>query len=423
MEEAEEEPEEPAEDLGDTYILTMTVSEAYLSDPQRQYPVTIDPSAEWKGNDKLRDVYVISGSSYKNKNYYKSGTIVMPAGKGDYGTYRTYIKFYDLASVVKGKSISSATLSIYGAGQKSARTGQKVSVKEVTSSWDCSKIKWTNQPSFSSSALDTVTAAKTKNKKYNLNVRSYVQGIADGKTGYGLVLVNTTSTPKYTSFFGSRKSGSYKPRLKVTYYNVPSEPTEAGFTESTSRTGRNVELAYKGISSDGLAEVDYRLEKKNDEGSWSEYKAAAKAGDLGEGSVIIPEELPEGEYRAAVWGINKAEAKGKEKLTDEVIVDKTAPDAADIKISTKDKGDISAGWTEDTDPLITVTGIKDNRPLEKGNLSYAMTGKGEEAQYKACRVEAFTEQSGTYTAKIRLGEEDKNLPSGSYEIRHHPDFA
>lgn len=70
-----------------TYILTMRVNQNYLSDSKRTYPVTIDPTMTWKGNDSLRDVYVISGSTYGDINFYDSGVVAAMAGKTSKGIY------------------------------------------------------------------------------------------------------------------------------------------------------------------------------------------------------------------------------------------------------------------------------------------------------------------------------------------------
>lgn len=45
---------EETEDKG-RYLLTMEVSEEYLLDPGRAYPVTIDPSVSWTGSSKVKD--------------------------------------------------------------------------------------------------------------------------------------------------------------------------------------------------------------------------------------------------------------------------------------------------------------------------------------------------------------------------------
>ncbi len=81
---------EKLEGKNSRYLLTMTVDKDYLESEDRQYPVTIDPTTTWKGNDKLRDVYVISGSKYGDGNFYAEGTNVMPAGKNSTGVHRTY---------------------------------------------------------------------------------------------------------------------------------------------------------------------------------------------------------------------------------------------------------------------------------------------------------------------------------------------
>ncbi len=84
------------------YVLTMTIDEDYLSDKERKYPVTVDPTATWKGSSQIRDVYVISGT-YANTNFYDSGTVVMPAGKNSTGIHETYVQFVNLKNTVGEK--------------------------------------------------------------------------------------------------------------------------------------------------------------------------------------------------------------------------------------------------------------------------------------------------------------------------------
>ena len=97
-----------------SYILTLTVSREYLDDEERIYPVTIDPTATWQGEDTFLDVYVISGSSYGDKNYSSSSYAVMPAGvKSDGYTRRTYIKFPNLKADLADKYIHTAYLTLY----------------------------------------------------------------------------------------------------------------------------------------------------------------------------------------------------------------------------------------------------------------------------------------------------------------------
>ena len=54
----------------DTYLISYIVDQAYLTDEERQYPVSIDPTLTWSGTAQLKDVYVCNGSTYKNMNFY-----------------------------------------------------------------------------------------------------------------------------------------------------------------------------------------------------------------------------------------------------------------------------------------------------------------------------------------------------------------
>lgn len=92
----------------DTYRVTVTADWSYLKDKDRQYPVVIDPTIKWTGNTDLGDVYILSGSTYKDYNFYTSGVTVMNAGKASKGIYRTYLAFKDMKSKIKGNYVDSA---------------------------------------------------------------------------------------------------------------------------------------------------------------------------------------------------------------------------------------------------------------------------------------------------------------------------
>lgn len=67
-------------DKQNTYILTMTLSEDYLNDKDRVYPVTVDPTITWTGESNFIDTYILSNSTYADTNFYDSGTTAFPIG-------------------------------------------------------------------------------------------------------------------------------------------------------------------------------------------------------------------------------------------------------------------------------------------------------------------------------------------------------
>ena len=310
----------------------MTVDRDYLDDEDRQYPVIIDPTATWKGTGQVTDAYVISGS-YANTNFYSGSTKVMPAGKNGTGTHRTYIQFEHLKKTLKGQSISSAKLTAYevGDGAKS----QKVSAYRVTGSWKASKLTWNNKPSNSSAVLSTITTKKTKNTVQTFDLKSYVAGVAkDSYVNHGIVLKNVTSSPSYASFWGSRYgTAAYRPKLVVTYYSKPTTATSAAISPRYVSKSTDAKVTYAGITSTGLARVEYKV------CAYDDVKAANGAVRLAYSSsrtissgASLPS-LSDGCYHIYVRGVNKAGTAGGGRSAGVVHVDSTAPKLGTVSIS------------------------------------------------------------------------------------------
>lgn len=139
------------------WLLTMLMSEEYLSSEERVWPVTVDPTATWTGSSKVDDVYVLSGSAYKGLNFYDSGTVVMPAGTGSQGVSRTYLKFTDLATTIKGKYVASASLKMYETGDSDA--GGTIQIYRAAKAWNKTTLAWSNQPGIAGSSYSSFTSS------------------------------------------------------------------------------------------------------------------------------------------------------------------------------------------------------------------------------------------------------------------------
>ncbi|MFR2565199.1 MAG: DNRLRE domain-containing protein [Anaerovoracaceae bacterium] len=365
---------------GSTYILTMTVDRDYLDDEDRQYPVTIDPTATWKGSTQIRDAYVISGS-YADTNFYSSSTKVMPAGKNGTGTHRTYIFFRNLLSEVKGQSISSAKFTVYEVGD--GAKNQKVSAYRVTKNWTASKITWNNKPTNASGANSSVTTTGKKYSSHTFSLKTFVSGLADGSHGNcGIVLKNVTSSPSYASFWGSRYGTvAYRPKLVVTYYSKPTTATSAGISPAYVKKSTEASLNFSGITSTGLARNEYKVFEYNDEAKENgDVKLAYSSSRTIKSGDALPS-LPDGCYRIYVRGVNKAGVAGAGKSAGVVHVDSTAPSLGTVSIS-----ESTEARPGPADPVITWKGISDPHFKE---VSVSVDG----GTYK----KAGTETSGTYT--------------------------
>ena len=244
------------------YLLTMTIDEDYLNDPARQYPVTIDPTNTWQGSSEVKDVYVISGSTYGGTNFYESGTKKMPSGKNSTGTHRTYIKFIDLKTVTSGKSISSAKFTAY---QSPDCVGsQKIGIYRITESWSISSLTYNNRPTCTT-CYDTITTSSTDYAAKTWDVKTFVKNVASGSiSNYGLQLYNKTSSPSFGCFVGSRAS-SYKPKLVVVYYDKPTVASSFTLSKSTGSAlsyfpmGETIYANWSGIKSSILSQIQYKI--------------------------------------------------------------------------------------------------------------------------------------------------------------------
>lgn len=323
---------EPENEEG-IYTLTMTVSREYLDSEERQYPVTIDPSTTWSGSSKVKDAYVISGS-YGSTNFFSSSTKVMPAGKNGTGTHQTFIKFTDLKTTISGQSVTSAKFTAYEVAGGASK--QKVSIYRIAKSWSPSSITWNNRPTCVSGALSTVTSKKAAHAAHTFDVLSYAKGVAAGTmTDYGLALKNTTTSPSYTSFFGSRAT-SYKPKLVITYYSKPTTATSASISPAYVKKSSDAKITYAGITSTGLTRVEYRVYSHDDTAGINTVKLDYSSARKISSGASLPA-LDEGCYVFAVRGVNTAEAAGTEKKTGVVHVDSTPPNIEEVSLSPSTK--------------------------------------------------------------------------------------
>ncbi|MCQ4635525.1 DNRLRE domain-containing protein [Anaerovorax odorimutans] len=302
----------------DEYLLTMTIDDAYLSDPQRQYPVTVDPSTTWTGSGKVKDAYIISGS-YKNTNFYESGTKVMPAGKNSTGTHRTCIQFTDIKKTIKGHTVTSAKLTVYETGTGASK--QKVGAHRIKESWSPGSVTWTKRPAFVGTAYSTITTKKTAKSAHTFNLLSYARDLAnDSIPSYGIILNNNTATPSYACFYGSRHATSaYRPKLVVTHYKVPNAPS-VSLSTSGSNTGTGLSFSHSGMDMTDVSSVQYKIQKYNGS-SYADYTSGTANSS---GSTALPT-LPDGIFRVAVWGVNAGGAAGSAGYSGSVTVDRTPP--------------------------------------------------------------------------------------------------
>ena len=317
----------------DTYRVTVTADWSYLKDKDRQYPVVIDPTIKWTGNTDLGDVYILSGSTYKDYNFYTSGVTVMNAGKASKGIYRTYLAFKDMKSKIKGNYVDSAILTMYETGNSTK--GQTVQAYRVKEAWERSKVTWNKRPGYNTLYSTVKTTGKAKTAR-TLDLTSFARGLAnDSIINYGVMLKGADETGKYAEFVGSRNSTtSLRPKLVVTYYDKPTKATSVSVTPSYVKPGTAIKANWAGITSKGLSYVQYKIVTLNpttleDVSELVPYSSSTKLGTSGSGSATIAASTgwKEGSYKIGIRGVDKGNLAGPGAGA-RFVIDGTAPTMA-----------------------------------------------------------------------------------------------
>ena len=197
---------------GDKTSVTVTLDPDYMNDPERVYPVVIDPTIMITGSNNTKDSFV--SSKHPTLNYYMN-TQLMTGRDTGYYVRRTYIGF-TLPSSVLHKGIKSAYINI----KKSTGSTPYVKAYRVTGSWTSSTITWNNKPGTTSTYASGY-ASNYSGSWYRLYVKDIVQSWVNGTfSNYGFMLKDDTETgdSQWTTFYSSDAPSPNKPELRITYY-------------------------------------------------------------------------------------------------------------------------------------------------------------------------------------------------------------
>ena len=192
---------------GKTFV-DVVADQAFLEDPDTQYPVTIDPTINsW---DVLRDNFV--ASSFPD-SIYSSNTYMHTGYNSYFGTTRALIRFF-LPALPSDSVIDSATFNAY----QTRNDGQQVSVDlhRVTSDWS-SSVTWKTQPTNASTKESTVTS-NSYNEYWGWDVTKLAKDWYNGvQANYGLMLKQQNETTSPFRTFTSVNNGANTPRLSINY--------------------------------------------------------------------------------------------------------------------------------------------------------------------------------------------------------------
>ena len=190
--------------------IKLRINENYLNDPQREYPIIIDPSVMVTGSTNTADAFVRSGNPSTN---YKMDEKLFIGNSPAYGLQRSYIKF-TLPTDISASSVTNVImkLKLYGG------TSTAMNAYRVTSSWTSGGITWNNKPGYTSTSASGTPSVS--GSWYSLDVTTVTrQHLAGTYSNYGFVLISQTEsgTSTSTSFYSSDAPSPNKPELVITY--------------------------------------------------------------------------------------------------------------------------------------------------------------------------------------------------------------
>jgi hypothetical protein len=216
---------------GDEQTLVLSPDQDFLSDPDVEYPVVIDPTNTLMG--PVTDTWV----QYDDFPNSQRGSTELKAGTYD-GTEkaRSYLKF-DVAQYV-GKHITDTDLRLYSYWSSSCdTTGAGIEARRVTADWDPSAITWGAQPATTATSAIVNKAAKGHDANcpaghVSWDIDGIVQSWADGQPNYGIRLAGADETDPLTwrryrsaNYVDGSHDAATEPSLTVTYNSYPSTPT------------------------------------------------------------------------------------------------------------------------------------------------------------------------------------------------------
>lgn len=204
---------------------------AWLQDSARQYPVTIDPT--W--SQGASDTWVqsdVPGS--------KAGDTELRVGTFNGGALasRSYLRFESKA--LNGKKISKAELRMYNYHSYSC-SSSPIKVQRVTKAWESTDVRWSNQPSATTSGEGSLNVSKGYNSSCGAGqvyypITAIAQHWADNPTqNFGVKLSaqdekNNNSWKRYYSAnYVEGETTSKEPLFVVTYVSYPGAPSAVSF--------------------------------------------------------------------------------------------------------------------------------------------------------------------------------------------------
>ena len=203
-----------------SYSLTVCADENWINAPERNFPITIDPTIQ--GNDTVWDTYISSGNP--NTNYGDSQELWISSSN------ITFMKIEIPDTIPAGSTITNATLNVpfyYYITSGSLTIG----AYEICFPWEEYEITWNiadENPNMglSSSPIGTANLDAANSNGVNnpgiatLNITNLIQYWIDGDPNFGIALKYISGTNSSVILRSWEYSNSAESYYCITYYPI-----------------------------------------------------------------------------------------------------------------------------------------------------------------------------------------------------------
>ena len=198
--------------------LTMTLDQAWLDDPARVFPVTVDPSLSIPTSGAV-STYV--DLAWPSQNYLTTDPTTLKVGYDPTPLVtRSYIMLPGSSFVSTGYHVTSSTFGVFQTGASNTGTQYGFSLYTPSSSWSPSTIDWNNQPASYYQNLGDWTGAGVTSTSCNGTAGQWddisltpsaINAVTTEPPGnyFGLVMIadNETNSNYYKHFMSSQVTG------------------------------------------------------------------------------------------------------------------------------------------------------------------------------------------------------------------------
>ena len=199
----------------DRCAIRITPDEEWLKDPERVYPVIIDPvTTTSKDVKEIIDACVDSQDAAGTD---REGMYLKTRG-GDI-IQRSYLKF-KLPMIKTGDMVINARMLMVSL----AKDGKErtVQVHRVLQDWDSANLTWMNKPMYSETVEDICKFTGDKLKYISLDITRLVKEWYQNGRNYGVLLRDSYELSGYTAYLSSDCDSDYtnmRPRIDISYVN------------------------------------------------------------------------------------------------------------------------------------------------------------------------------------------------------------